>query len=124
MTAKQEKINELLDPKNLEQAPAPIHTPEDTAALFFKMNKDKLKQNLAKLSQRQLKRVIMTAAAYPLTDHEHDGASDIEKNSLYLLNEMLINKSVMLLSVEMAKAEQAFNESKQEASKGTENEQT
>ena len=80
------------------------HTPADVAAVFFMRNKGILKQNLDKLSLRQIKRVLFAIAAYPLAG-EYNPKSDEEKAVAYLINEMMFNKSIMSLQAEIDRAE-------------------
>lgn len=95
----------------------PTHTPADIAAAFFDKNKRLLKTKLSTLSQRQLKRVLFNAAAYPFTDAEYKPRTEEEKSVIYLLSEMMLNKAIMQLQFEMERAEKASNKEQEEKSK-------
>lgn len=81
--------------------------PEDLAAVFFKGQKPKLQAILAGLSAKQLRRVVYNAVAYPLVEKFMLPRTKEERDALYLIHEMVLNKTVMQLHFEMQKAEEA-----------------
>jgi hypothetical protein len=91
-----------------------IGSPEDYAAMFFRLNLVKLKTNLFKLSQNQLRRVILTAATYPLNEYDHTTKAQEEKSVLHILNEMMNQKAIMQLHVEMEKTQVAMDKQREE----------
>lgn len=82
------------------------HSASDVAATFFSMNERKLKNLLSKLSTRQLKRVIMSVASYPLKG-EYAPVKAEEKSAAYIFSEMNFNKAIMMLEMEMQRVETA-----------------
>lgn len=83
------------------------NNPEDVAAVFFSMNQKKLSMLLDKLSAKQLRRVIFNACSYPFVDKQYTPRTDEEKSAAYLVHEMVLNKTIMQLSFEMQKADEA-----------------
>lgn len=102
-----EETQQAVTEEAQEVVPAPTHNPEDVAAMFFKMNQTKLKYNLSQLSMKQLKRVIYTAASYPLIDNEYSPRTPEENTTIYIMNEMLNQKMIMTMTAEMQKVEEA-----------------
>lgn len=96
------------------------HKPEDVAAAFFKLNSNKLELLLDKLSAKQLRRVIFNACAYPFVDVKYNPRTDEERQTAYVVHEMMLNKTIMQLSYEMQLAENVSTnlESEGEVSNG------
>lgn len=88
--------------------------PEDLAAVFFKGQKPKLQALLSKMSAKQLRRVLYNAVAYPLVEKFNLPRTQDERDALYLVHEMVLNKTVMQLHFEMTKAEDAVKMGTQE----------
>lgn len=106
------------NPQNpLDVTPGGIGNPEDIAAAFFMKEKPRLKFLLKNLSAKQLRRVIMNVASFPLTDPGDLPKTKEEKDVAYIFSEMTLNKSVMILTKEMQKAEEALKK-QQEMSNG------
>lgn len=100
----------------LDVTPGELGNPEDLAAAFFMKEKPRLKFLLKNLSAKQLRRVIMYVASHPLTDPGDMPRTKDEKDAAYIFSEMSLNKSVLVLSAEMQKAEQALKKQEQEKS--------
>lgn len=99
--------NETLE--QLEQVPDSKHSPSDIAAAFFSMNERKLRNCLKRLSVRQMRRVMLSVASYPLKG-EYAPKTDVEKSAAYIFNEMCFNRSIMQLEMEAQRVEQAQKE--------------
>lgn len=87
-----------------------VHKAEDIAAVFFKMQQPRLKILLSKMSSKQLRRVIFNAVSYPMVEKEYAPRTKEERDALYLVHEMTLNKTIMQLSFEMNKADNALKE--------------
>lgn len=86
--------------------PAPTHTPADMAAMFFSMNEKKLQVALGQLSIRQARRIIYNLASYPLGKSTNYALkTDAEKSVVYITNEMLNNKQVMAMAIQLEAAQ-------------------
>lgn len=100
------------------------HAPEDIAAAFFGMEQPNLKRLIDGLSHRQLKRLVFQLVSHPFTPAQYVPTSEEEKKAFYLGNEMIQNRMIMQLSMEMQKVHEA--EQKQlnndDASQGVSNE--
>lgn len=85
---------------------APTHTPADMAAMFFSMNEKKLQVALGQLSIRQARRIIYNLASYPLGKSSNYALkTDAEKSVVYITNEMLNNKQVMAMAIQLEAAQ-------------------
>jgi hypothetical protein len=107
----------------LAQMPDSNHSPSDIASAFYALNEKKLKRCLEKLSVRQLRRVIMLVASYPLRDVYKTNNID-ERGASYLLNEMVMNKVIMQLQVESERAEAAQKAEEEREKLNTTNNET
>jgi hypothetical protein len=83
------------------------HNPSDIAAAFFFLNEKKFNNVLKTLSARQLRRVMMSVASYPLKG-DYNPRTENEKSAAYLFNEMTFNRSIMQLEEEARRFEQAL----------------
>lgn len=81
-------------------------SPADMAASFFTLNEKKLHSLIRNMSIRQLRRMIMAVASFPLKG-EYAPKTPEEKNAAYLFNEMCFNRSIMQLQLEMKRADEA-----------------
>lgn len=86
------------------------HSPEDMAAAFFSLNHKRLLINLSQMSKRQLVRVCYHAATQGLGSKNVPLKDELEKNTAYVMNEMIMNWAMMRLYAEMEKAEKASTE--------------
>lgn len=84
------------------------YAPEDLAATFFKMQAPKLSRLLHEMSAKQLRRIIFNVVSFPLIDTKYAPKVQEEKDAVYLMTEMMFNKSIMQLTIEMQKAEAAM----------------
>lgn len=100
MMSEDQKSLKLQQEQTPAQQAAP-HSPADVAAAFFKLNSGKLKNILSKLSMNQMRRVIWEATCFPLIPGSQSKKEDIEKQALHVINEMLMNKAVMQLEIEL-----------------------
>lgn len=100
----------------LAQVPESNHTAADVAAMFFMMNEKKLKNSIHKMSRKQMLRMVMAVASYPLIKNEYLPKTDEEKSAAYLFNEMTFNKNIMQLQVEAAKMEEAMKQEQENES--------
>ena len=107
-----------MDGTNTTEATPEIGSPEDLAAAFFKKEKPHLKMLLQKMSAKQLRRFVMNVAAFPLVDKGDLPQTEEEKQAAYIFSEMSLNKTLMILSVEMKKAEQTLKAQKEEKENG------
>lgn len=82
-------------------------SPEDIAAAYFSLNQPKLKKAIDQMSLRQIRRLFWNLASYPFVPEEQKLKSDEEKSAFYVANEMISNKTIMLLHYEMQKVEEA-----------------
>lgn len=89
------------------------HNPEDVAAAFFKMEQPKFKKLIESLSHRQLKRLVFQLVSGPLVQQQYVATSEEEKRAYYLGDQMIYNRMIMQLSMEMQKAEEAVQKEKQ-----------
>lgn len=80
---------------------------EDVTAAFFKKQKPVLKSLLSKMSAKAVRRFVMNVAAFPLVDKGDLPQTEEEKQAAYIFSEMTLNKSLMVLTQEMKKVEQA-----------------
>lgn len=83
------------------------YNPEDVAAAFFSMNDKRLINNLRQLSKRQLERVCYHVASHGLGAKPVKLNDELEKNTAYVMLEMITNRVIMQLHLEMEKAEKA-----------------
>lgn len=83
------------------------NTPEDIAAAFFTLEYPKFKALLNVLSMNELIRLCLNMAGKEFVPDANKLKSDNEKSAFYLADQMIFNRSIMLLSYEMQKAEQA-----------------
>lgn len=98
-----------------------VNRPEDVAAAFFKKEKPVLKMLLSKMSAKEIRRTVMNAAAFPLIDKGDVPTTPEGKRAVLLIEEMLMNKSLMVLTQEFQKAEAAMNKQKEQpTTEGTE----
>lgn len=104
-----EKLEEPLSDKLELPKNDNIFRPEDIAAAFFMKEKWNLKRILTNMSVKQIRRFVMHVAAYPMHDPGDTPKTDAEKSAAHLFNEMVTNKTMMQLAVEMEKAEAASN---------------
>lgn len=102
----QKEVEELTQQELMDQVPDSNHSPADIAAAFFSMNEKKLNNLLRRMSVRQLRRVIMSVASYPLKG-EYNPKSNEEKGVAYIFSEMMFNKSIMTLQLEAERVEDA-----------------
>lgn len=98
-------------PENFEDAKPvvnekPSYKPEDLAATFFAMQAPKLDNLLNNMSAKQMRRVLFNAVSYPLVDRKYHPRTQEEKDVAYLVGEMVLNRTIMQLSFEMAKADE------------------
>lgn len=96
---------EQLEQQLAEAAKNPdLHSPADIAAAFFMMQGPKLARNLEKMSVKQLRRMIMYVASFPLNDKTFKPKTDKEASAAYTFNEMTFNRAIMQLQAEYDKA--------------------
>lgn len=82
-------------------------TPEDAAAAFFSLEQPRFKELINNMSLRELKRLIYQLVSYPLTEKQYAPQTDIERKAFYIGNEMVQNRAMMQLHLEMKKVEEA-----------------
>lgn len=101
-------LTEPTNETNPEISVAPeTHRPEDIAAAFFKKEKPRLRGLLMNMSAKQIRRFVMHVAAFPMHDAGDNPKTDAERRAAYLFNEMVTNKTLMILSLEMQKVDEA-----------------
>ena len=83
------------------------YNPEDLAAAFFSLNHKRLLQGFNQMSKRQLIRVCYHIACMGLHDTKAALQDEVEKRCAYVMNEMITNRVIMQLHMEMEKAEKA-----------------
>jgi hypothetical protein len=83
------------------------HGPEDVAAAFFQREKPRLKGLLSNMSSKQIRRFVMHVVSYPMCDAGDMPVTDNEKRAAYLFAEMMTNKTIMQLTLEMQKVDEA-----------------
>lgn len=112
----EDKVTELVpntNPVVQSQAVQMPNNPEDAAAAFFAMNEKRFVNLLSKTSLKGLKRVIYNVATYPIGLRNVTLQED-EKELAYIFNEMVLNRSIMQLHLEMEKANKGLEETKPE----------
>lgn len=82
----------------------------DKAALMFKMQLPRFHALVKELSMKQLRRVLMNVASFPLADDRFKPQSELEKKAAYFFNELVTEKTVMQLYLEQEKAMKAMEE--------------
>lgn len=97
----------------IEEPKTGENNPEDHAAAFFSMNEKVFINLLSKTSLRGLKRVIYNVATYPIGSRTVNLQED-EKQLAYIFNEMVLNRSIMQLHLEMEKVNKGLEETKPE----------
>lgn len=85
------------------------HGPEDIAAVFFQRHTPVFINAVNKLSFRQLKRVLINLTLGPLAPREYLPSKEIEKHAAYIGNELIFERVIMQLHVEMQRAQEAEN---------------
>ena len=105
----------------ITEAPPVPPAPEDLAAAFFRLQGPRLKELLVKLNAKQLRRVVINACSYPFTEKEYNPRTPNEKQALYLIHEMVLNRSIMQLHFEMQRAEEVANKQNNNVSEGESN---
>jgi hypothetical protein len=105
----------------ITEAPPVPPAPEDLAAAFFRLQGPRLKELLSKLNAKQLRRVVLNACSYPFTEKAYNPRTQTEKQTLYLIHEMVLNRSIMQLHFEMQKAEEAANKQETNPPEGEKN---
>jgi hypothetical protein len=93
------------------------NNPEDVAAAFFALEYPRFKAMLQTLSQNELVRLALNLAGNEFVPEANKLKTEKEKTAYYLGNQMIFNRSIMLLTYEMQKAEEAARleeQSKQE----------
>jgi hypothetical protein len=110
----------------VDEAPksSAIHKPEDIASAFFSMEKPNLKKLLKEMSSKQLRRVIMNVASFPMIEPGDKLQTEYEKRAAYLFNEMVTNKTIIQLSYEMQRAEEAAKQLEQGVEENGKEEET
>lgn len=86
------------------------HRPEDAAAAFFQMNESKLARLVDGLKLNQLQRIFMHVALAGLGKKPYKLIGDDnepEKQTAYVFNELVTQRFVMQLALEMERAENA-----------------
>lgn len=86
------------------------HDPADAAAVFFSREKPMLKSLLNGMSVKQIRRFVIHVASYPLLDAGDVLQSEEEKRAAYLFGEMVWNRVIMQMQVEMEKTEAAMKQ--------------
>lgn len=94
------------------------YAPEDLAATFFKMQAPKLSRLLHEMSAKQLRRIIFNVVSFPLIDTKYAPKVQEEKDAVYLMTEMVFNRTIMTLTAEMAKAEKAMQNPQEDVTMG------
>lgn len=117
-TVKKEELPALFEDAVPEYTKKEQHDPADLAATFFKMQAPRLDRLLDKMSAKQLRRLIFNAVSYPLVDRKYAPRVQEEKDAAYLVAEMVFNRAIMQLTVEMQKAQNEMD--KQNNSTNTE----
>lgn len=79
------------------------YSPEDVAAAFFRMNRNKFEELLGKMAPYQIRRAVMNAVSYPFVDEEYNPSDNDERQFAYLVHELMMNKSMMMMAGEMLK---------------------
>lgn len=87
-----------------ELPPSLDHSPADTAAVFFKRYQKELVARLQTMSLRQVKRVIMAVGSHPFNG-AYSPKDKNEERVAYLFNEMVYNKTIMILDFEKQRIE-------------------
>jgi len=105
---------EILNPNDMtrEQLENELKTqtglsPEDVAAAFFQLEYPRFKGMLSVLSRNELERLCLNLAAKELVPDANKLKTDKERSAMYLGDQMIFNRVVMQLTVEMQKAEEA-----------------
>ena len=121
----------LASPENLEKALVAKeqetelqHTPADVAALYFKRHLPVLKELARDLSAKQMRRVFMNVATFPLLGDKYKPQSELEKKACHFFNEMVTERIIMQLQVEQEKVLNAMEQKQTEQQaqeKGEEN---
>lgn len=82
----------------------------DKAAMMFKMQLPRFHAIVKQLSMKQMRRVLMNVASFPLADDRFKPQSELEKKAAYFFNELVTEKTVMQLYLEQEKAIKAMEE--------------
>lgn len=83
------------------------HSPADVAAAFFALEYPRYRALLNELSQNELIRLCLNLAGNEFVPEANRLKSEKEKSAYYLGNQMVFNRSIMQLTVEMERAEAA-----------------
>lgn len=88
-----------------------VHNPADVAAAMFHRRFPILQGLVKQLSMKELKRLIMNVASYPLADDKYAPKTQIEKDAAYHFSELVNEKMIMQLYLEQEKAFKKMEES-------------
>ena len=70
------------------------------------------------MSAKQLRRIIFNVVSFPLIDTKYAPKVQEEKDAVYLMTEMVFNRTIMTLTAEMAKAEKAMQNPQEDVTMG------
>ena len=90
-----------------EQIKATSHAPEDSAAAFFMKNQKIIRPAIDAMSQNQLRRFLYNLISHPFILPGQELKSQLEKEAFHVANNMVENKILMRLAMEIEKVENA-----------------
>lgn len=103
-----EALKDLKEGKNVGAAEQ--LSPADMAAAFYSLEQPRLKILVDDMSLRQIRRLFWNLVSYPFIKPENSLIDEVEKKAFYIAEQMMSNKAIMQLSLEMEKAEKAMAE--------------
>lgn len=113
MAEQQNQTQTTINPNDLsaselkETIEQSTHTPADAAAAFFSLEYPRFRGMLNTLSHNELIRVCLNLAGNEFVPEQNKLKSDKERSAFYLGDQMIFNRSIMRLQLEMERAEQA-----------------
>lgn len=100
-------IKDMTEKQLTDVVGANQHNPEDVAAAFFHLEYPRFKAMLNTLSMNELVRLCLNLAGNEFVPEQNKLKSEKEKTAYYLGNQMVFNRSIMQLTYEMQKVEEA-----------------
>lgn len=83
------------------------HAPEDSAAAFFMKNQKLIRPAIDNMSQNQLRRFLYNLISHPFILPGQELKTQLEKEAFHVANNMVENKILMRLAMEIEKVENA-----------------
>lgn len=83
--------------------------PEQVAATMFSLYLPRFQTMVGKLSNKALRRVLKALVEYPLVEEEYHFSSDLEKDTFFVAEQLILSKLMMVQSVMLNSTESLSN---------------